>query len=235
MAYPIFVFGFVLFMVTFIMVFIIPRFRTIFESIGGELPLFTRIFMGVYDAIVQNLGIFFIIILMAIGGCILYYKTENGWRRISKIILKIPLIGKVKSQAFIAMFSKTFSTMLSSGVSVLDTLVILAKMSNNAVIKDAIVMTRAQIVKGSSISSSMSEHSFFPRVLTKMVSIGEQSGSLPNVLDKTCTYYERRVENTIMTIMSVLEPILIVTVGCIVLVVVLALYLPIFTLSDIRQ
>jgi type IV pilus assembly protein PilC len=235
MAYPIFVFGFVIFLVTFIMVFIIPRFREIFESIGGELPMFTQMFMGVYDAIAHNLPLFFVLMLMAIGATILYYKTENGWRRISKIILKIPLIGKVKSQAFIAMFSKTFATMLAAGVSVLDTLEILAKMSNNAVIKDAIVMTRAQIIKGSSISASMAEHSFFPNVLTKMVSVGEQSGSLPDVLDKTCAYYERRVETTITTIMSVLEPALIVTVGGIVLMVVLALYLPIFTMSDVKQ
>ncbi len=235
MAYPIFVFAFVIFLVTFIMVFIIPRFRMIFESIGGELPLFTQMFMGVYDVIAQNLPLFFIFMLMAIAAIILYYKTENGWRRISKIILKIPLIGQVKSQAFIAMFSKTFATMLAAGVSVLDTLEILAKMSNNAVIKDAIVMTRAQIIKGGAISTSMSEHKFFPRVLTKMVSVGEQSGSLPDVLDKTCTYYERRVENTIVTIMSVLEPALIVMVGGIVLVVVLALYLPIFTISDVQQ
>jgi type IV pilus assembly protein PilC len=96
-------------------------------------------------------------------------------------------------------------------------------------------MTRAQIIKGGAISASMSEHSFFPKVLTKMVSVGEQSGSLPDVLDKTCTYYERRVETTITTIMSVLEPALIVTVGGIVLVVVLALYLPIFTISDVKQ
>ena len=192
-------------------------------------------FMGVYDVIAQNLILFFAFVLMGITAIALYYKTENGWRNISKIILKIPLIGQVKSQAFIAMFSKTFATMLAAGVSVLDTLEILAKMSNNAVIKYAIVMTKQSIIRGGAISASMSEQSFFPKVLTKMVSVGEQSGSLPDVLDKTCTYYERRVESTITTVMSILEPILIVSVGSIVLVVVLALYLPIFTLSDVKQ
>ncbi len=235
LAYPLFVVAFMIFLVTFIMTFIIPRFKSIFQSIGGELPLFTKIFMGVYDAIVSNILLTLFIILLIIAGLFAYSKTEKGWRRLSRIILKLPLTGKVKAQAFIAMFCKTFATLLSSGVSVLDALNLMSTMSKNAVIKDCIVSTRDLIVEGYGISMSMSSNAFFPKVLIKMVKVGEESGSLPNVLDRTCSYYERRVESTITTAMSLMEPILIISIGVIVLAVVLALYLPIFTISNIQQ
>jgi type IV pilus assembly protein PilC len=235
LAYPTFVVAFLIFLIVFIMVFIIPRFKVIFTSIGGKLPLFTRMFMGVYDAIVENLLFAFLIGLAVIGGLVVYSKTERGWRRMSRIALKLPLIGRVKTQAFIAMFCKTFATLLGAGVSVLDTLDILTTMSKNAVVRDAMSDTREKIVKGSAISMSMAATGFFPRLLVKMVQVGEESGSLPYVLDRTCGYYERRVESAVATATSVLEPALIVCAGMIVLVVVIALYLPVFTISDIRQ
>ena len=235
LAYPTFVVAFLIFLIVFIMVFIIPRFKVIFTSIGGKLPVFTRMFMGAYDAIVENLLFAFLIGLAVIAGLAVYSKTERGWRRMSRIALKLPLIGRVKTQAFVAMFCKTFATLLGAGVSVLDTLDILTTMSKNAVVKDAMSDTREKIVKGSAISMSMAAAGFFPRLLVKMVQVGEESGSLPYVLDRTCDYYERRVESAVATATSVLEPAMIVGVGMIVLVVVIALYLPVFAISDIRQ
>lgn len=235
MAYPILVLMFVVFLVVFIMVFIIPRFKVIFDTIGGELPLFTRIFMGVYDAIANNIIFAMMFFVLVMVGLILYSKTKRGAITVSKIVLKIPLIGKVKKQAFIAMFCKTFATLLAAGVTVLDALDILSNMSGNTVIKDAMFYTRESIVRGSGISKSMTASGFFPKVLIQMTKVGEESGALPNVLDQTYSYYERRVESTITTVMSILEPTLILTVGSIVLIVVLALYLPIFNISEVRQ
>jgi len=234
-AYPAFVITFIVFLVVFIMTFIIPRFKALFEDIGGQLPLITRLFMGAYDAMMGNIFVFYGVLIAGIIGCVLYGKTDRGKMFYSRMILRVPLIGKIVSQAFIVMFCRTFATLLAAGVSVLDAFEILASMSNNTVIKSAMVLARNHIVEGSGISLSMSTCEFFPKLLVKMVQVGEESGSLPNVLDRTSNYFERKVETTISTVMTVLEPILIVAVGMIVLGVVLALYLPIFSLSDIKQ
>ena len=234
MAYPIFVITFILLILIFIMTFIIPRFRVIFDQLGGELPAFTKTFMGIYDGIRSNIiyiigGVLFLII-----SCVLIYsKTRKGHYIFSRIFLVFPLIGNLFKQAFIATFCRTMSTLISAGVSVLEVLDILAEMPNNDIIRAAITNTRENIVQGSNISVSLSTSGFFPGLVVKMVQVGEESGSLSNVLDRTANYYERKVDTTITSLMSLLEPVMIVTIGAIVLVVVLALYLPIFSMSDV--
>jgi len=234
-AYPVFVVAFVILLIVFIMTFIIPRFKTLFDDIGGELPVITRAMMFGYDTFVAYLPYIFLCFCASIIALVVYGKTDKGRDFFSKIVLKIPLIGKILSQAFMAMFCKTFSTLLGAGVSVLDALEIIATMNANTVIRAAFLQTRDAIVSGSSISIGMNKSPFFPKMLTKMVEIGEESGSLSPILERTSSYYERKVDSTIATVTTVLEPFLIVVVGGIVLGVVLALYLPIFSLSDIKQ
>ncbi len=233
MAYPIFVFTFIVLIVVFIMAFIIPRFRTIFDQIGGELPALTRGFMQFYDILRYNLHFIIGFVLLLIVFAVLVSKTKKGHYLFSRIILVAPLFGKVFNQAFVATFCRTMSTLLASGVSVLDALDILTGMTGNDIIKSAVVETRKNIVDGSNISLSMATAGFFPNMVVKMMQVGEESGSLPIVLEKTSNHYERKVDSTITTMMGLLEPIMIVTVGAIVLVVVLALYMPIFTMSNI--
>jgi len=233
MAYPIFVFAFIVLIVVFIMAFIIPRFRMIFEQIGGELPALTRGFMQFYDMFRYNLHFIIGFIISLIVLAVLVYKTKKGHYLFSKIVLAVPLFGKVFNHAFIATFCKTMSTLLAAGVSVLDALDILTGMSGNDIIKSAVIRTRENIVDGSNISLSMTAAGFFPNMVVKMMQVGEESGSLPFVLERTSSHYERKVDSTITTMMGLLEPIMIVTVGAIVLVVVLALYMPIFTMSNI--
>ncbi len=231
MAYPVFVFCFIILIVIFIMTFIIPRFRGIFDQFGSELPAFTQAFMGFYDAVCGNL--IYIIGVVFMVGCLLVVtsRTPKGHYAFSRIALKVPLMGKIFSQAFIAMFCKTMGTLLAAGVSVLEVFDILTTMTNNDVIKDAIIKTREHIVQGSNVSLSMATSGFFPNMVVKMVQVGEESGSLPQVLERTSDYYERKVDATITTVLGLLEPVMIVTVGGIVLVVILALYLPIFSMS----
>ena len=235
LSYPIFVISFIIFIVIAVMMFIVPRFRVIFEQIGGELPLFTQMFIGFYDVFKNNL--FYIVVgsgaLITIS--IVWSKTKSGHRQISKILLSIPIVGRLLKQSFIVVFCRTLSTLLANGVSVLDALTILSGMTKNDVIHSAIVKTRDRIVEGSNISTSMLETGFFPNMATKMVQVGEESGSMPKVLDRTSDYFERKVEGTMTTLTAILEPALIVMVGAIVLVVVVALYLPIFSISDIRN
>ena len=231
-AYPIFVLSFIVLIVIFIMAFIVPRFRMIFEQLGGQLPLFTRIFMGFYDILAGNILYIIGSVVALIISCVLISRTNKGHRFFSRVSLRLPLLGKVFSQAFIAMFSKTMSTLLSAGVSVIEVFDVLIGMASNDVIRTAIVQAKANIVEGSRISTSMADTGFFPNMIVKMIKVGEESGSLPIILERTSEHYERKVDSTITTLTSLLEPIMIISVGAVVAVVVIALYLPIFTMSD---
>jgi type IV pilus assembly protein PilC len=233
MAYPIFVMTFIIIIVVFIMAFIVPRFRKIFDQIGGKLPAFTQGFMNFYDILAHN-------ILYIIGGVVLLVvsmsvisKTKGGHYTFSKLSLRLPLFGKIFSQAFLVTFCRTTATLLTSGVSVLEAFNILTGMTDNDIIKSAIMRTREHIVEGSNISLSMSAAGFFPNMVVKMIQVGEESGSLPSVLERASQHYERKVDATVTTMMSLLEPIMIITVGAVVSVIVIALYLPIFTMSDV--
>jgi len=231
-AYPIFVLSFIILIVIFIMAFIVPRFKTIFDQLGGQLPLFTRGFMGFYDVLSGNILYIIGSIVTLITSGVLISKTKKGHYYFSKAALHIPLLGKVFSQAFIAMFSRTMSTLLAAGVSVIEVFDVLSGMTGNDIIKSAIVQARQNIVEGSRISVSMAETGFFPNMITKMIKVGEESGSLPTILERTSEHYERKVDSAITTLTSLLEPIMIISVGAVVAVVVIALYLPIFTMSD---
>lgn len=233
MVYPIFVVSFIVLIVVFIMTFIVPRFRTIFEQLGTRLPAFTRGFMGVYDILAHQIHFIIAGVLILIFAPIMASKTRKGHLFLSKFVLRLPMFGKVISQAFIAIFCRTMSTLILSGVSVLEAFDILSGMTNNDIMKSAILQTREHLVGGTNISASMAAVGFFPNMVTKMIRVGEESGSLSSVLERTSAHYERKVDASITTMTSMLEPIMIVTIGGIVLVVILALYLPIFSMSDV--
>jgi type IV pilus assembly protein PilC len=232
MAYPIFVIGFIILIVVFIMAFIIPRFKIIFDQLGGSLPGFTQGFMDFYDFLRVNLlYIIGTVVVVIVSAVLTYSKSKTGHYMFSKVFLKLPFAGKVLSHAFIVVFCRTMATLLSAGVSVLEVLDILSTMTNNDIIREAVMRARERVVSGSNISLSLAASGFFPNMVVKMIQVGEESGSLSRVLERTSNYYERKVDTTITTVMSLLEPVMIVTVGGIVLVVVLALYLPIFSMS----
>ena len=233
-TYPCFVVGFIVVIIITLMTFIIPSFTGIFEDMGSDLPAFTKAFMAVYDAIMNHFVLGgFLLVLFAVSVW-LYSRTKTGHRNLSIVAYKIPLLGLILSQGFIAIFFRTLATLLEAGVSILDAFAILSNMTSNDVAKDAIDGTRDRIVEGGGISASMVIANFFPTVAIKMTQVGEESGSLPEVMEKTSEYYERKVDTLLTRLLGMLEPILIVTVGGIVLVVVLAMYLPIFQLSDIK-
>jgi type IV pilus assembly protein PilC len=234
MAYPIFVVGFVIVLLGVMMTFIIPRFLGIFSQMKGELPAFTRGFIAVYNCIMHNFPYIAGIGTALVLSIVAYCKTEKGHIRYSKFVLKLPLIGSIIKQAFIVTFCKTCATLLGAGVSVLDAIPIMSDMTKNDVIRVALLATKTGIEQGGNISSSMAKTGLYPSVMVKMVQVGEESGSLPAVLDRTSLYYEKRVDNAIATMVTLLEPTLIISVGAIILVVLLALYLPIFYISNIK-
>lgn len=233
MIYPIFVVGFVFVIITVMAVFIIPQFRTIFDTIKGDMPVFTEVFLAVYDAIMSNMLYFLPGLAVCFMILVWYCRTKRGHERLGRFTLSLPVFGKIILQAFMALFCRTTAALLDAGVSVLDAFDILGAMSKNDVIKHAIFGAKEGVIKGSSISFSLAAAKIFPNLVLKMVRVGEQAGSLPEVLDRTADYYERKVEALIDTMTKMLEPALIIIVGGIVLVVVIALYLPIFYLSDI--
>ena len=235
MAYPIFIFSFIVLIVAFIMTFIIPRFRAIFDQLGGQLPAFTQGFMYFYDMLRSNILYIIGSIVFLIVFAVVVSKTKKGHYFFSKIALALPLFGKIFTQAFVSTFCRTTSTLLTAGVSVLEVFNILTGMTDNDIIKSAIIKTKEHIVGGLNISLSMASTGFFPNMVVKMIQVGEESGSLPEVLERTSKHYERKVDSTVNTMMSLLEPIMIVTVGAVVSVIVIALYLPIFTMSNIAK
>jgi type IV pilus assembly protein PilC len=235
-AYPLFIFVFIISIVIFIMAFIVPRFKMIFKQFGGQLPAFTQIFLNIYDFLQHNIiYVLAVMIVLLILSILAYTRTEKGHYMFSKIKLRIPLLGNLFVQSFIVMFCKTMATLLAAGVSIIEIFDILIAMTDNDVIKTEIIRTKKYIIEGSNIHLSAAATGFFPGLVVEMMQVGEESGSLPQVLDKTAEHYERKVDASITTVTSILEPLMIVAAGVIVMIVVIALYLPIFTMSKVPK
>jgi type IV pilus assembly protein PilC len=233
LAYPIFVVSFVFVILIIMMVLIIPRFRLIFSQMGNRLPAFTQAFMNFYDIVANNSLVIIISLISFVVLFLVYNKTYEGHMKLCRLALCAPLLGRVASQAFITTFCRTMSTLLSAGVSIIESFDILSEMTNNAVIRDAVLRSKENLMEGSGVSMAMMETGFFPNMVTRMVQVGERSGTLPVVLERASDYYETKMDATITTLLNLLGPIVIVIVGVGVLVVVVALYLPIFSMSDI--
>jgi type IV pilus assembly protein PilC len=234
-AYPAFILAFVMFVLAVMMLLIVPQFMDMFRTFGSKLPAFTRGFMTVYQFIMRNApigiaGMAGIVLLIA-----LYDRTISGHGRLCKLWLRLPMIGKIARYAFIATFGRSMATLLGAGVPVLSAIEIMEEMTSNTVIKGILTKARDQIAEGVGIALSMAGNSIFPSLVIKMVQVGEESGSLPQVLDRSSNYFEKKVDTTVMAMISILEPAMIIFVGAIVLLILLALYLPIFSLSDMGQ
>jgi type IV pilus assembly protein PilC len=234
-AYPIFVVSLITVVIIGIMTLIVPRFQMIFSQLGGQLPGFTRAFMGFYQALCHNALYFAAAGALAIGGGVLLSRTKRGHLFLSKLVLRLPLFGKLFVESFVATFCRTTATLLDAGVPILDTLEILRGMTTNDVIVSAIASVKQHVTGGSNVALGMAAAGFFPNMVVKMAQVGEESGALPAILRKTSEHYERRTASTIDTMTALLEPIMITTIGAVVLVVVIALYLPIFTMSNVAH
>ena len=231
MAYPAFVVAFIVVIVIVLMTLIIPRCSLMFEEFNGELPAFTRGFMAVYDLIASHTLHIVICTAGLVLGLMAYVKTKAGHEKFCQFMLSVPVFGKIILMSFVAMFCKTLGTLIGAGVSLLDAFSILAEMTSNDLLRRGVLETREKMAEGKNISQSMDEVGFFPGVAVKMAQIGENSGSLGTVMEKTSEYYEKKVDGLVSLMLGMLEPVLIITVGGIVLVVILAMYLPIFSMS----
>jgi type IV pilus assembly protein PilC len=209
---------------------VIPTFAGLFAGLGADLPLPTRIVIWMSDALVRY------IIFLAIGVGLIgyafrqYYATPNGRRVVDATLLKAPILGNILRKIAVARFCRTLSTLISSGVPILDGLEITAKTSGNAIVEDAIMTTRKSIERSETIAVPLKETKVFPPMVTQMIGVGEATGALDTMLAKIADFYEEEVDTAVAGLLTLLEPIMIAILGIVVGGIVIAMYLPIFDL-----
>jgi type IV pilus assembly protein PilC len=217
-----------------ILIFVIPQFQNIFMGLlgpGEELPLPTRIVVTFSNFLAGWGGL---VILVAIVGSVIglrsYYKTTNGRKVIDKLILKMPIFGSIMRKIAVARFSRTLSTLLSSGVPILQSLDITARTAGNIVIEEAILKVRAGVERGESFVDPLKATEVFPHMVAQMIGIGEQTGALDAMLGKIADFYEQEVDSAIANLLTMIEPVMIGFLGVTIGGIVIARYLPLFTL-----
>ena len=209
---------------------VIPTFAALFSGLGAELPLPTRVVIWMSDSLVRYMP-FLLVGMGAIGWAFkAYYGTPGGRRMIDSIVLKMPVLGNIMRKIAVARFCRTLSTLISSGVPILDGLEITAKTSGNAIVEDAIMLTRKSIERGETVSAPLKETAVFPPMVTQMISVGEATGALDAMLAKIADFYEEEVDTAVAGLLTLLEPIMIAFLGGLVGGIVIAMYLPIFDL-----
>jgi type IV pilus assembly protein PilC len=220
--------------VAVIMIVVIPQFQNIFMGLlgpGEQLPLPTRIVVAISNFLAGwgGLGILVVIIATVIA-VRFYYKTPGGHKNIDRLLLKIPILGEIMRKIAVARFSRTLSTLLSSGVPILQSLDITARTSGNVIIEEAIVKVRAGVERGESFVDPLKATEVFPHMVAQMIGIGEQTGALDSMLGKIADFYEQEVDAAIANLLTLIEPLLIGFLGVTIGSIVIAMYLPLFTL-----
>ena len=209
---------------------VIPTFAQLFSGLGADLPLPTRVVI----ALSNNLVKYFPVLLVAAGIAAYsfkrYYATENGRRVVDRTMLKMPVLGDILRKIAVARFCRTLSTLISSGVPILDGLEITARTAGNAIIEDAVMLTRTSIERGETISVPLKDTNVFPSMVTQMIGVGEATGALDTMLAKIADFYEEEVDTAVAGLLTLLEPIMIAILGIVVGGIVIAMYLPIFDL-----
>lgn len=232
MAYPIIVILVAMGVVLLIMYKVIPTFAAMFSSSGNAMPLPTQITMTA-SKFVENYLIFGIILAMlGVFAINRYHNTYHGRRVLDNILLKIPVLGMLLQKIAIARFCRTLSTLIAAGVPILDGIEITAKTSGNAIIEDALMRVKKDISEGKTIAEPLTKTKIFPSMVVSMISVGESTGALDTMLSKIADFYEEEVDVAVATLMSMLEPILIVGLGGVIGFIVISLYLPIFQLAN---
>ncbi|MBI4436642.1 MAG: type II secretion system F family protein [Candidatus Omnitrophica bacterium] len=231
LTYPIFLCTFFLVVVAIATFWIIPKFREIYEGFNAKLPRLTEIVFAVNAFILHY---FFWILAAGVIYAVaifLWARTKAGRFTIDRVSLTLPIFGKLLQRAAVARFCRSLAILLSGGIPINRALEMAQETAGNRVVAKAIQASREEILKGSKIASSFKKHSVFPQMVIRMVSTGEETGNLSKLLVKTADFYEVRVDATLSTINTLIEPVMIVFVGAFVLLFVLSMYMPIFSLA----
>jgi type IV pilus assembly protein PilC len=214
-------------------IFIIPTFADIFDGLGAELPWFTQMMVDLSSLLRSTFSLY--LVLGLIAGVFLFgkfYATPIGRRRVDALALKLPLFGELIQKTATAQFCRTFSSLTRAGVPILMSLEIVREITNNSIISDAISNSRQDVLQGIPLSVALGSMNVFPDMSISMLSIGEETGEMDAMLSKVADFYEDEVEATVKALTSMLEPAMIVLVGGIVASILLAMYLPMFSVFD---
>lgn len=216
-----------------LLVFVIPVFEGMFTSFGRALPAPTQMVINLSKFVKS--AVHFILAGAVVGAFLIrrYHKTAIGAKHLDSLMLRIPVLGLLLKKASVARVTRTLSTLLSSGVSILESLVIVAKTAGNKVIEEALVTARTHISQGRSISEPLKESGVFPPMVVQMIQVGESTGALDSMLNKIADFYEDDVDNTVANLTALLEPALMVFLGVVLGGLIVAMYLPIFQLGSV--
>ncbi|MBN1913446.1 MAG: type II secretion system F family protein [Candidatus Omnitrophica bacterium] len=233
MVYPVIVVSMAILITAFLLINVVPTFKSVFEQLGSTLPLPTQILIGISDALRKYF--LFLMVFLFISGFILarYIKTKKGRYRFDALKLKIPVVGPLFRKVAIAKFSRTFSTLVRSGVAVLSALDIVAKTSGNKIIEEAVGNCRNSVHNGEPICLPLSKSGVFPPMVYRMIEIGEKTGELEKMLSKIADFYDEQVDAQVSALTSMIEPMVIAFLGVVIGGIVLSLFLPIFRITEI--
>jgi type IV pilus assembly protein PilC len=235
MVYPAVIISVAVIAVAVLLIFVIPTFSSMFASVNMTLPLPTRVVIGASHVLLRYWWLIIGAIGVGLFGLRQYYGTSNGKKGIDGALLKAPVLGDLLRKSAVSRFTRTLGTLISSGVSILDGLEITAKTAGNRVIHDAIMSSRQSIAGGETIAGPLLASGVFPPMVISMISVGEQTGGLDEMLAKIADFYDAEVDVAVSALLSLMEPIMIVVLGVIVGGMVVAMYLPIFDMVNAVQ
>ncbi len=232
MAYPIIIVVVAVAVVGLLLAFVVPNFAKQFAESGQELPYLTQLVINASNLLVNNWIEIVGFIVASLFGLKFYIATESGRVTLDKFLLRAPVLGDVMTKISVGRFCSTMATMMSSGVSILEALNICAASAGNKQIESFIMKVRDSISKGSTFSEPLGDGGLFPKMVISMVAVGESTGTLDETLKKVTEIYEEEVDNAIAAMMSMIEPLMIVGIGSVVGFIVIAMYLPIFSMAS---
>ncbi len=235
MVYPVTIIGVAMLVIIFMMIFVIPTFAKMFEGMGADLPLPTKIVMFISEFTQR----YIVLMVLAIVGLIYaikrYYATDQGSKVIDAFLLKIPVIGLLIRKVAVARFTRTLGTLISSGVPILEGLLITARSAGNRVVEREVMGARTAVTSGRTLSDPLRGSTVFPPMVVHMISVGENTGALDQMLSKIADFYDDEVDTAVNALTALLEPMMIVFLGVVVGGLVVAMYLPIFKLVTLMK
>jgi len=232
-SYPSAVLIFFIFAIGVMTLFLIPKFKNMYASFNSTLPSFTLFIFGISDFLIH----YIVFIVIAVAAIVFYIKEvllkkPRGKYVFDSLVMKIPVFGDVMKKAALSKFSRTLATLLDQAIAVPESLQLVGKASGNAIIEEASIKASNSIIDGEKIAEAFRKTNVFPPLIIQMCTIGAESGNLPGLLDKTADFYEEEVDIFLQIMSSLIEPVLIVVLGLILGVFIIALYLPVFRLSQ---
>lgn len=233
LTYPIAVFVIAIGVMTVLMVYVIPAFENMFKDFGSKegLPKITQIVIDLSKFFINNLHWIFLSIVALVASVTWIYRRPAGKKFFHRVFLSLPIFGPLFQKIAVARFTRTLGTLLSSGVPIMDALEVVAKTAGNVIVEEAILHVRAKIAEGKNMVEPLMEKKVFPSMVVQMLGVGEQTGALDTMLSKIADFYEEEVDVAVAALTSLLEPIMMVGIGGMVGTVLVAMYLPIFSIA----